>query len=61
VVGRQSGSDTRIVVESLVYDVPTAKLVWGGVSESTNPRDLQTMIGDIVGEAGKIIEKRFRN
>jgi hypothetical protein len=60
VVGRQSGSDTRIVVESLVYDVSTAKLVWGGVSESTNPKDLQTMIADIVVEAGKIIEKRFR-
>jgi hypothetical protein len=57
---RQVGNDLRIVVESLVYDVPTGKLVWGGVSESTNPKNLQSLIGEIVAEASKLIERRFR-
>jgi hypothetical protein len=59
--GRQTGTDTTIVVESLVYNVATGKLVWGGVSESTNPKSLQTLVADIVTEAGKKIEKQFRD
>jgi hypothetical protein len=61
VPGPKVGSDTLIVVESLVYDVSTGKLVWGGVSEATNPKNLQTLVADIVSEASKMIEKRFRN
>ena len=61
VSGRQTGTDTTIVVESLVYNVATGKLVWGGVSESTNPKSLQTLVADIVTEAGKKIEKQFRD
>jgi hypothetical protein len=54
------GEDTVIVVESLVYKVSTGKLVWAGVSESKNPRDLQKLVADIVKEAAKRIEKQFR-
>jgi hypothetical protein len=53
-------TDTVIVVESLVYDVATGKLVWAGVSESTNPKSLQKLVADIVKEAAKKIEKEFR-
>lgn len=59
--GRASGTDTRVVVESLVYNVADGKLVWGGVSEANNPKTLQTLITDIVTEAGKKIESQFRN
>lgn len=52
--------DTVIVVESLVYDVSTGKLVWAGVSETTNPKSLQKLVADIVKEAAKKIEKQFR-
>lgn len=52
--------DTVIVVESLVYNVATDKLVWGGVSETTNPKSLQKAVADIVKEASKKIEKQYR-
>jgi hypothetical protein len=55
------GTDTVITVESLVYDVPTGKLIWAGVSESTNPKSLQKLVADIVKEAAKKIEKQFRD
>ena len=53
-------TDTVIVVESLIYQVSTGRLVWGGVSESSNPKSLQTLVADIVKEAAKKIEKQFR-
>jgi hypothetical protein len=53
-------TDTVIVVESLVYDIATGKLVWAGVSESTNPKSLQKLVADIVKEAAKKIDKQFR-
>jgi hypothetical protein len=59
VVG-STATDTVIVVESLIYDVATGKLIWAGVSESTNPKSLQKLVADIVKEAAKKIEKQFR-
>lgn len=53
-------TDTVVVVELLVYQVSTGDLVWAGVSESTNPKTLQKLIGDIVKEAAKKIEKQYR-
>jgi hypothetical protein len=53
-------TDTVVVVESLIYDVPSGKLMWAGVSESTNPKTLQKLVADIVKEAAKKIEKQFR-
>lgn len=53
-------TDTVVTVESLIYDVPTGKLIWAGVSESTNPKSLQKLVADIVKEAAKKIEKQFR-
>ena len=59
VVGSEA-TDTVIVVESLVYDIQTGKLIWAGVSETTNPKSLQKLVADIVKEAAKKIEKQFR-
>jgi hypothetical protein len=53
-------TDTVIVVESLIFQVSTGKLLWGGVSETTNPKSLQLLIADIVKEAAKKIDKQFR-
>jgi hypothetical protein len=52
--------DTVIVVESLVFDVATGKLVWGGISEARNPKSLQLLISDIVKEAAQKIDRQFR-
>jgi hypothetical protein len=59
-VAGSTAVDTVIVVESLIFDVSTGKLLWGGVSESTNPKSLQALVADIVKEAAKKIEKQFR-
>jgi hypothetical protein len=61
VSGAQVGTDTVIVVESLIFDVSTGKLVWGGVSQATNPKSLQVLVTDLVNEAAKKIEKQFRD
>jgi hypothetical protein len=53
-------SDTKVVVESLIYKVSTGTLVWGGVSEASNPKSLQTLVADIVKEAAEKIQKQFR-
>jgi hypothetical protein len=49
-----------IVVESLVYNVSTGKIVWGGVSETRKPKTLQALVADIVKEAAEKIRKQFR-
>lgn len=54
------GSDTYVVVESLVFNVATGNLVWGGVSEAKNPETLQRLVADIVKEAGEKIQRQFR-
>ena len=53
-------TDTVLAVESLIYKVSTGKLVWGGVTESVNPKSLQTLVADIVKEASEKIENQFR-
>lgn len=52
--------DTFIVVEALIFQVSTGGLVWGGVSEATNPKNLQKLVGDIVKEAANKIRREFR-
>ena len=47
----QSGvtrTDTVAVVETLIFSVPQNKLLWAGVTESTNPKDAARIIKDIV-------------
>lgn len=52
--------DRVLLVESLIYQVSTGKLLWGGVSETSNPKSLQVLVGDIVKEAAEKIQKQFR-
>jgi hypothetical protein len=59
-VAGSSATDTVIVVESLVYQVTTGKLLWAGVSETTNPKTLQRLVGDIVKDAAERIQKQLR-
>jgi hypothetical protein len=50
-------TDTIVSVETLVYSVPQDKLLWGGVSETTDPGKLDSFIKDVVKQAGKEIRK----
>jgi len=40
--------DTVIIVESTIYSLPKNALLWGGVSETKDPKTLQKFIGDLV-------------
>jgi hypothetical protein len=53
-----SRTDTRLVVETLVYSLPLDKLLWAGVSTTTNPKEAQAFIGDLVGAAIKEMRKQ---
>ena len=40
--------DEVIIVESTIYSLPKNQLLWGGVSETKDPKTLQKFIGDLV-------------
>lgn len=49
--------DTVLVVEVLVFDVARDKLLWAGVSETTNPKGAGKVIEDLVKTAVKEMTK----
>ncbi|HEY7193494.1 MAG TPA: hypothetical protein VH439_07105 [Gemmatimonadales bacterium] len=50
--------DQVAVVETLVFSVPLNKLLWAAVTESTNPKDANRVIKDIVTETVKQMTKQ---
>ncbi|HEX7019696.1 MAG TPA: hypothetical protein VF159_06800 [Gemmatimonadaceae bacterium] len=50
--------DEVVVVETLIFSVPLNKLLWAGVTESTNPKDASSVIEDIVAETVKEMKKQ---
>jgi hypothetical protein len=53
-----SRDDTIVVVETLVFSVPRNQLLWAGVSETKNPKNLQQFVKDLVGATAKEMEKQ---
>jgi hypothetical protein len=54
----QTRVDQVAVVETLVFSVPQNKLLWVAVTESTNPKDVNRIIKDIVKETIKEMTKQ---
>jgi hypothetical protein len=50
-------TDTILSVETLVYALKQDKLLWGGVSETIDPRNLDSFIKDVVKAAGDEMKK----
>jgi len=50
--------DTTIVVETLVFSVPQNKLLWAGVSSTTNPKAQPQFIKQLVDAAVKEMRKQ---
>jgi hypothetical protein len=50
--------DTVAVIETLVFSVPQDKLLWAGVTESTNPKDAGKIIKDVVAATVKEMTKQ---
>ena len=53
-----SSEDTKIVVETLLFSVPKDKLLWAGVSETTNPKNTDVFMKDLVEKAVKEMKKQ---
>ena len=51
-------TDTVVRVETLVYDLETDKLVWAGLSESTNASKAESLIKDLVAAAVAEMKKQ---
>jgi hypothetical protein len=49
--------DTVVTIETVVFDVPSDKLRWAGVSEKTNPKGAQQVVKDLVKESIKEMGK----
>jgi hypothetical protein len=50
--------ETVAVVETLVFSVPQDKLLWAGVTETTNPKEAGKVIKDIVSSTVKEMTKQ---
>jgi hypothetical protein len=51
-------TDTIVKVETLIYDMKTDKLVWAGLSQSTNPDRVDTLIKELVAAAAAEMKKQ---
>ena len=49
--------DTYVTVEALVFSVPRNELLWAGVSETRNPKQLQQFVKDLVVAATKEMQR----
>jgi hypothetical protein len=49
--------DTTLAVETLLYQVSDAKLLWAGLSETTNPKDAGTFMKGLVNAVVKELQK----
>src|SRR3954464_13460762 len=50
--------DTVVVVETLVFDVTSNRLVWASVTETKNPKELQPFISDLARATLKEMQKQ---
>jgi len=54
-----SSSRTHVVVvESLVFNVPKDALLWGAVTQTQDPKNLQTFIADLVKQTVKVMQEQ---
>jgi hypothetical protein len=50
--------DTTLVVETLIHSVPLDKLLWAGVSKTTNPKQVPAFVKALVAETVKEMKKQ---
>ena len=49
---------TRVVVETTIYNVPTNQLLWAGVAETANPRDLRDFVAELAKASVKVLQEQ---
>jgi hypothetical protein len=55
--GPEIRTDTKIFIETLVYSLKADKLVWAGVSETTNPSDVDKFATEVATIAIEAMKK----
>jgi hypothetical protein len=50
-------TSVKVVVETLVFDVPSNRLLWAGTSETTNPKGAQPLVKSLVNAAADRMRK----
>lgn len=40
-------TDVHVSIETLIYDLRANKLVWAGRSKTTNPEDVEALVGEL--------------
>jgi hypothetical protein len=56
--GGSSRRDTTIVIETLIFSLPMNKLLWAGVSSTTNPDQQREFVKQLVDAAVKEMQKQ---
>jgi hypothetical protein len=56
--GGEIRTDTIVMVETLVYSLKQNKLVWGGQSRTTNPKNVDQLVTKLATAAAKELEKQ---
>jgi hypothetical protein len=51
-------ADTVVTVETMVYSLPDHKLIWAGVSDTTNPSNLSALMTDVSKRVAKQLKKQ---
>jgi hypothetical protein len=49
---------TQVVVETTIYSVPKNELLWGAVTQSTNPRDLRQFVAELAKASVKVLREQ---
>jgi hypothetical protein len=55
-MGGEIRTDTIVVVETLIYSLKQNKLVWGGQSRTTNPKNVDQLVKKLAEAAAKELE-----
>lgn len=50
--------DTVITVETMIFDVKADKLLWAAMSETKNPKRVDTLVKELVSAAAKEVNKQ---
>ena len=58
VPGGLSRTETRVVVETVIYSVPKNQLLWAAVTETTNARDLPAFVQELVKRSVEVLQEQ---
>jgi hypothetical protein len=47
-----------LTVETLIFSIPKDRLIWAGVSETEDPKNVQRVVADLVKSAAKELKKQ---